>query len=78
MRDTDDDVRSVAASTLLPITETLAAVLPRGELAALVNTLWDCLTDDTDELGSSTAAVMDLLGELSVYTRLRRLMTQVK
>jgi TATA-binding protein-associated factor len=78
MRDTDDDVRSVAASTLLPITDTLAAALPQAELAALLNTLWDCLTEDTDELGSSTAAIMDLLGELSVYTPLHRLMTQVK
>ena len=62
MRDTDDDVRSVAATTLLPITDTLASALPQDDLKALINTLWDCLTDDTDELGSSTAAIMDLLG----------------
>lgn len=48
---------------MLPITGTLAAKLPQDELSKLFDTLWDCLTADTDELGSSTGAVMDLLGE---------------
>lgn len=64
LRDQDDDVRSVAASSLLPVTSTLVT-LP--ELPELVHTLWDCLGEGTDELGSSTAAVMDLLGALLVH-----------
>lgn len=63
LRDADDDVRSVAASTLVPITDTLATKLSESELSTLFDTLWDCLVADTDELGSSTGAVMDLLGE---------------
>jgi TATA-binding protein-associated factor len=39
--------------------------MPAEELENLFDTLWDCLSGDTDELGSSTGAVMDLLG---VYT----------
>lgn len=62
LRDADDDVRTVAASTLLPITDVLASNLPVEELENLFDTLWDCLSGDTDELGSSTGAVMDLLG----------------
>jgi hypothetical protein len=30
----------------------------------VVDTLWDCLAEGGDDLGSSTGAVMDLLGEL--------------
>jgi TATA-binding protein-associated factor len=62
LRDVDDDVRSVAASALTPITSTLASQLPSTELSSVVDTLWDCLAEGGDELGSSTGAVMDLLG----------------
>ena len=64
LRDVDDDVRSVAATTLLPITEILATRLPFNELSSLLDTLWNCLAAETDDLGSSTGAVMDLLGAL--------------
>lgn len=64
LSDIDDDVRSVAASALLPITDTLATTLSQDELEKLVDTLWDCLAGDSDELGSSTGAIMDLLGAL--------------
>lgn len=63
LRDSDDDVRTVAASALLPITSTLASELPYDALASLLDTLWDCLAEGGDELGSSTGAIMDLLGE---------------
>ena len=62
MGDVDDDVRTVAASTLVPIIDKLAETLPEEELEQLYDTLWDCLTEDGDELGSSTGMVMDLLG----------------
>jgi TATA-binding protein-associated factor len=60
MRDIDDDVRTVAATTLLPIVPRLCT-LP--DLPTLLNTLWTCL-DSGDDLGSSVGAVMDLLGAL--------------
>jgi len=50
---------------MIPITETLAIKLATDELSTLFDTLWDCLAADTDELGSSTGAVMDLLGKLT-------------
>lgn len=71
LRDQDDDVRSVAASALLPMASTLVT-LP--ELPEIVQTLWDCLGEGTDELGSSTASVMDLLGALLVHDEVIALM----
>ncbi len=43
LRDQDDDVRSVAASALLPIVDQLATSLPRDQMSAVLDTLWDCL-----------------------------------
>lgn len=62
LRDVDDDVRAVAAAALTPITNTLAEQLPYQDLSRVVDILWDCLAEGGDELGSSTGAVMDLLG----------------
>jgi TATA-binding protein-associated factor len=61
--DVDDDVRTVAASALMPIAPQMATRLPQDQLAKVVHALWDCLKEGGDELGSSTGAVMDLLGE---------------
>lgn len=57
----DDDVRSVAASCLLPVVEDLVQQLPE-ELTQLLSVLWHCLSDVKDDLSSSVGAVMDLLG----------------
>nr|XP_019011335.1 TATA-binding protein-associated factor [Kwoniella pini CBS 10737]OCF50116.1 TATA-binding protein-associated factor [Kwoniella pini CBS 10737] len=64
LADSDDDVRTVAASALTPIPEIIASQLPQKELNDLLTTLWDCLKEGGDGLGSSTGAVMDLLGVL--------------
>ncbi|ORY35400.1 putative helicase [Naematelia encephala] len=64
LSDVDDDVRTVAATALLPITGQLATQLPKDELTRVVDTLWDCLAGEGDELGSSVGAIMDLLGAL--------------
>ncbi|KAL5529004.1 hypothetical protein ACEPAG_4978 [Sanghuangporus baumii] len=61
--DSDDDVRAVAASCLLPITSQLVLQLPE-ELSRVLSVLWDCLSDMKDDLSSSVGAVMDLLGKL--------------
>ncbi|WVQ74752.1 hypothetical protein IAR50_004357 [Cryptococcus sp. DSM 104548] len=73
--DSDDDVRTVAASALIPITSILASHLPTADLSHLLQTLWDCLAEGGDELGSSTGAVMDLLGSLIAYPEVIALLT---
>ncbi|KAJ7461011.1 SNF2 superfamily chromatin remodeling protein [Mycena galericulata] len=66
--DRDDDVRSVAASCLLPVAEHLVEQLPEALDRVLV-VLWHCLSDMKDDLSSSVGAVMDLLGKLVSYDK---------
>ncbi|KAJ7118732.1 SNF2 chromatin remodeling protein [Mycena epipterygia] len=66
--DQDDDVRSVAASCLLPVAEHLVEQLPEALDRVLV-VLWHCLSDMKDDLSSSVGAVMDLLGKLVSYDK---------
>jgi len=60
--DRDDDVRSVAASCLLPVAGHLVAQLPE-ELSRVLAVLWSCLRGMRDDLSSSVGAVMELLGK---------------
>ncbi|KAH9180252.1 hypothetical protein EDB89DRAFT_1900197 [Lactarius sanguifluus] len=64
--DRDDDVRSVAASCLIPVATHLVRQLPTC-LSLVLAVLWDCLGDMKDDLSSSVGAVMDLLGKLVSY-----------
>ncbi|KAF8654075.1 hypothetical protein AX16_003608 [Volvariella volvacea WC 439] len=64
--DKDDDVRAVAASCLLPVSEHLVTKLP-DSLESTLMVLWRCLVDMKDDLSSSVGAVMDLLGKLVTY-----------
>ncbi|KAI0078954.1 SNF2 chromatin remodeling protein [Panus rudis PR-1116 ss-1] len=66
--DGDDDVRSVAATCLLPVAGHLVEQLPE-ELSRVLAVLWSCLRDMKDDLSSSVGAVMDLLGKLVTYER---------
>ncbi|KAI0806918.1 SNF2 chromatin remodeling protein [Fomes fomentarius] len=66
--DRDDDVRSVAASCLLPVAAYLVERLPE-ELSRVLAVLWSCLSDMKDDLSSSVGAVMDLLGQLVAYNQ---------
>ncbi|CAE7140157.1 unnamed protein product [Rhizoctonia solani] len=61
--DNDDDVRSVAASCLVPIAAEIVARLPDA-VPGVLEVLWASLQDMKDDLGSSVGAVMDLLGTL--------------
>ncbi|KAJ1310135.1 hypothetical protein OPQ81_006880 [Rhizoctonia solani] len=61
--DNDDDVRSVAASCLVPIAAEIVARLPDA-VPGVLEVLWTSLQDMKDDLGSSVGAVMDLLGTL--------------
>ncbi|KAJ7771662.1 SNF2 superfamily chromatin remodeling protein [Mycena metata] len=66
--DRDDDVRSVAASCLLPVAAHLVEQLPEA-LDRVLIVLWHCLSDMKDDLSSSVGAVMDLLGKLVSYDK---------
>lgn len=71
LADQDDDVRSVAAECLTPIAHQVVERLPE-ELERVMNVLWNCLSDMKDDLGSSVAGVMELLGML-LWLRLKPL-----
>ncbi|KAG9012882.1 TATA-binding protein-associated factor mot1 [Tulasnella sp. 427] len=60
LADQDDDVRSIAASCLTPIVQQIVERLPE-DVPAVMDVLWNCLSDMTDDLGSSVGAVMELL-----------------
>ncbi|KAG6814294.1 hypothetical protein H0H92_013419 [Tricholoma furcatifolium] len=60
--DPDDDVRSVAASCLIPVAGHLVEQLPES-LSQVLLVLWRCLRNMKDDLSSSVGAVMDLLVE---------------
>lgn len=60
--DRDDDVRSVAASCLLPVAKHVVSLLP-DVLPQVLAVLWSGLTDMKDDLSSSVGTVMDLLGQ---------------
>ncbi|KAI8096669.1 uncharacterized protein BX664DRAFT_324574 [Halteromyces radiatus] len=64
LRDHDDDVRAVSASTLLPITEDFVRMSSKERIRDVITTLWDCLVDLKDDLTASTGAVMDLIAKL--------------
>ncbi|KAJ3567398.1 hypothetical protein NP233_g6399 [Leucocoprinus birnbaumii] len=66
--DRDDDVRSVAATCLLPVAQHLVEHLPES-LERILVVLWHCLNDMKDDLSSSVGAVMDLLGKLVKYEK---------
>ncbi|KAF5386822.1 hypothetical protein D9615_001620 [Tricholomella constricta] len=66
--DPDDDVRSVAASCLLPVAGHLVEQLPES-LGPVLLVLWRCLRNMKDDLSSSVGAVMDLLGTLVSFEK---------
>lgn len=63
LNDGDDDVKSVAASCLLPVAEHIVEQLPESLDRVLV-VLWQCLSNMKDDLSSSVGVVMDLLCEI--------------
>ncbi|RHZ83144.1 hypothetical protein Glove_99g122 [Diversispora epigaea] len=63
LKDSDDDVRAVAASILIPIADYFVKLAP-NKIPEIVTVLWDCLKDLKDDLTASTASVMDFLAKL--------------
>jgi TATA-binding protein-associated factor len=71
LRDSDDDVRSVSASTLLPVASSLVT-LPNAKLEEILLVLWESVVDLTrNDLTAATSYVMDLLGDL-IFCRVLR------
>ncbi|PVU89239.1 hypothetical protein BB559_005174 [Furculomyces boomerangus] len=60
LRGSDDDIRCVSASALLPIVSTLAEKLPH-KTETILSALWTALSEIDDDLAASTASVMELL-----------------
>jgi TATA-binding protein-associated factor len=70
LADRDDDVRSVAASVLLPISGLIVEHLPTDKLVLLLDMLYTSLGDLRDDLSSSVGNVMDLLSQLLQFPRI--------
>lgn len=64
LSDKDDDVRSVAASVLLPLANVVVETLPQDKTLLLLDMLYMSLGDLRDDLSSSVGNVMDLLSRL--------------
>ena len=64
--DADDDVRSVSAATLIPVAEEVVNQRPTA-LNDLINIVWECLSNLSDDLSASTGSVMDLLAKLCSF-----------
>lgn len=66
LEDNDDDVRAVAAGTLIPIAQEIVELRPTV-LNDLIMIIWDCLSSLSDDLSASTGFVMDLLAKLCSF-----------
>lgn len=64
--DSDDDVRSVSAATLIPIAQDFVNLRPAA-LNDLIEIVWSCLVDLGDDLSASTGQIMDLLAKLCTF-----------
>lgn len=73
LKETDDDVQSVAALTLTPIASEF--VKTKKELIhTLLTVIWDCLTNLRDDLSASIGSVMDLLAKLCTHKEVIEIM----
>uniref|UniRef100_A0A7M4F9D6 B-TFIID TATA-box binding protein associated factor 1 n=1 Tax=Crocodylus porosus TaxID=8502 RepID=A0A7M4F9D6_CROPO len=70
LQDLDDDVRAVAAASLVPVVESLVH-LQSQKVPFILNTLWDALLE-LDDLTASTNSIMTLLSSLLTYPEVRK------
>lgn len=63
LADSDDDVRSVSAATLIPMAQEFVSLRP-AVLTELINIVWESLSSLGDDLSASTGKIMDLLATL--------------
>ncbi|CAJ2509814.1 Uu.00g057140.m01.CDS01 [Anthostomella pinea] len=64
--DSDDDVRSVSAATLIPMAQEFVQLRPAA-LDELISIVWESLSSLTDDLSASTGKIMDLLATLCSF-----------
>ena len=62
-QESDDDVQSVSALTLMPIASQFVETR-REFIKDLLSVIWDCLVNLRDDLSASIGSVMDLLAKL--------------
>lgn len=73
LRESEDDVQSVAALTLAPIANEF--VKTRKEtIRSLLEVVWDCLSNFEDDLSASIGSVMDLLSRLCTHKEVIEIM----
>ncbi|KAJ1818331.1 TATA-binding protein-associated factor mot1, partial [Coemansia sp. RSA 2599] len=70
LRAADDDVRAVAAETLLPLADTLVTCQPH-RLLDVVGAAWDALSGSIDDLAAAASAVLALLARLFTHEEVR-------
>ncbi|KAH0623625.1 hypothetical protein JD844_006574, partial [Phrynosoma platyrhinos] len=70
LQDLDDDVRAVAAASLVPVVESLVHLQPE-KVPFILNILWDALLD-LDDLTASTNSIMTLLSSLLTYSQVQK------
>lgn len=68
LKESEDDVQSVAALTLAPISSEF--VKTRTEVIfSLLKVVWECLSSFEDDLSASVASVMELLSKLCTHEK---------
>ncbi|XP_075830034.1 TATA-binding protein-associated factor 172 isoform X1 [Microtus pennsylvanicus] len=70
LQDLDDDVRAVAAASLVPVVENLV-YLQTQKVPSIINTLWDSLLE-LDDLTASTNSIMTLLSSMLTYPQVQQ------
>ncbi|XP_075072265.1 TATA-binding protein-associated factor 172 isoform X2 [Mixophyes fleayi] len=70
LQDLDDDVRAVAAASLVPVVDSLVR-LQFKQVPFILGTLWDALLE-LDDLTASTNSIMTLLSSLLMYPQVQQ------
>lgn len=73
LKESDDDVQSVAALTLTPIAHEFVKA-KKNAVHSLLTVIWDCLTNLRDDLSASIGSVMDLLSKLCTHKEVIEIM----
>ncbi|OBA27152.1 hypothetical protein HANVADRAFT_52460 [Hanseniaspora valbyensis NRRL Y-1626] len=71
----DDDVQSVAAGILIPLTD-LFLELDETAISDVLDILWNCVVNRDDDLSTSISSIMDLLSNLFKYQKIVNLMAK--
>lgn len=73
LKESEDDVQSVAALTLAPIANEFVKT-KRETIRSLLEVVWDCLSNFEDDLSASIGSVMDLLSKLCTHKEVIEIM----